>query len=103
MPEFHLIKWVQGGREMSLNIIERVGERWRELGIFLGISEHSLCGIESQKLRNQTDCCRTVFQRWLDSGSEKYPVTWSGLINAFEDVGLSILAKDLKDAVPRRK
>ena len=48
---------------------------------------------------SQDEICHTVLQHWLDSGTGRYPTTWSGLIEVLEDVQLGEVAKQLKRAL----
>ena len=40
-------------------------------------------------------------EHWLDNGSKDYPVTWEGLYDLLEDLGLSKVAGDLREAVAK--
>lgn len=102
MTDLQQIKWDEGSQQKMLRIIKLASNKWKELGCSFGIEESELSGLEIQHQKNQEQCCRAVLQRWLQSGSKNYPVTWSGLIDALENSEHETLARDLKTALLRR-
>lgn len=45
------------------------------------------------------DCCKEVLNKWLRKGSEQYPVSWAGLINAIKDIDLTRVALQILKAL----
>ena len=95
-----LINWNDGGQERQFRLLPRISHRWNALGGTFGIEQGILDGFQIQNMLNQENCCRAVIQRWLENGSNMYPVTWEGLFNALRADGtLGTIADDLRKAL----
>ena len=97
-----LFKWKdESGAKQQLRIIEETSSEWEDLAIFLGLSTSKIDGIKKEFFMKAEQCCLRVFDHWIISNGEftDYPVTWSGLQELLEDIGLRALAKLLKTAL----
>ena len=79
---------------------DRVSGKWREMGLALGIELNTLDIIQEDQVR-VTKCWQEVMRRWMkgEGADEGYPATWEGLYKLLYDVGMSMVAKELKKAV----
>lgn len=64
------------------NIIDRVKNKWRQLGDQLGQSD-DLDGYARKAQHDDYECCSKVFQAWINNGGAHYPysLSWQGLID----------------------
>ena len=98
-----LYKWTdENGQPKSLRILDEITSRWTEAGDLLGLSPARLKGIEEHRLRDVRSCCRDVLQDWIQDNQGSYPVSWEGLICLLTDMKLTILAKELENALRTR-
>ena len=98
-----LYKWTdENGQPKSLRILDEISSRWTEAGDLLGLSPARLKGIEEHRLRDARSCCRDVLQDWIQDNQGSYPVSWEGLICLLTDMKLTILAKELENALRTR-
>lgn len=58
-----------------------VGERWRELGNALGLSQEELGAIHRKHSKNATQC-NYVLEKWIEHGN----ASWGVLIDALSTV-----------------
>lgn len=96
MEKLQLITY-KGGKK--LRIIQNAQEEWRKIGIELGISPAVLKGFATEGRGDLEQQCYDVFSKWLKSGSEKYKLTWQGLLELLEAVDLKPLAEDVVTAL----
>ena len=98
-----LYKWTdENDQPKSLRILDEISSRWTEAGDLLGLSPARLKGIEEHRLRDARSCCRDVLQDWIQDKQGSYPVSWEGLICLLMDMKLTILAKELENALRTR-
>ena len=98
-----LYKWTdENGQPKSLRILDEISSRWTEVGDLLGLSPASLEAIEVDRLRMSRSCCRDVLHDWIQNNQGSYPVSWEGLICLLTDMKLTILAKELENALRAR-
>ena len=98
-----LYKWTdENGQTKSLRILDEISSRWTEAGDLLGLSPARLKGIEVYQLKEARSCCRDVLQDWIQDNQDSYPVSWEGLICLLTDMKLTILAKELENALRTR-
>ena len=97
-----MFKWKdESGAKQELRIIEETSSKWQALAILVGLSKSQMDGIKKESLGETEQCSLCVFDRWIISNGEftDYPITWSGLHELLEDIGLRALAKLLKTAL----
>ena len=100
MRSITLYKWTdENDKPKSLRILEEISSRWTEAGDLLGLSPARLEGIEVHRLRDARSCCRDVLNDWIQDNRGSYPVSWEGLICLLKDMKLTVLAKDLENAL----
>lgn len=63
------------------------------MGIHLGISDRF------DNYQETEEKCRGVLRKWLQNGSQQYPVKWDGLIRLLQDIELGEIANNLKKAL----
>ena len=98
-----LYKWTdENGQPKNLGILDEISSRWTEVGDLLGLSPARLEGIEVDRLRMSKSCCRDVLHDWIQDNQGSYPVSWEGFICLLTDMKLTILAKDLENALRAR-
>ena len=95
-----LYKWTdENGQPKSLRILDEISSRWTEAGDLLGLSPARLKGIEVYQLRDARSCCRDVLQDWIQDNQGCYPVSWEGLMCLLKDMKLTVVAKELENAL----
>ena len=98
-----LYKWTdENGQPKSLRILDEISSRWTEAGDLLGLSPARLKGIEVYQLRDARSCCRDVLQDWIHDNQGSYPVSWEGLMCLLKDMKLTVVAKELENALRTR-
>ena len=94
-----LLKWNNRGQKKEF---PKISPHWNTLGVTFGIEPAVLHGFQVQNMLDQMSlsCCKAGIQRWLENGSEDYPVTWKGLIDALRATGiLNEIAGELEMAL----
>ena len=94
-----LIKWTEGSERKRFFLIEKIANKWRDLGRLLLIEEAQLEGISGQYQNNVNECCRAVLTKWQENPPSAYPATWGGLIELMEDCQLPEVVKELKEVL----
>ena len=96
-----IIKWRNDeGNVDRFNVISSVAYKWHDIGKILDIDYGSLEAI-SMKHQDPKRCCDDVFNKWLEDGSDHYPITWDGLVEILKDAGLPHESEKLKIALSR--
>ena len=82
----------------SLGIIDKVKDKWRDIGICTGQSD-DVETIKTKNMLNNKDACVEVFAVWINKGGHppKYPLTWQGLYDLLCDVGHRGIANTVAD------
>ena len=83
------------------SIISPVNERWKEIGVKLGLYDSTLEKIESEKCGRADHCLYSVLTAWLhrEDGVWKIGNTWSVLVQALQSVGADVkIITDCKEA-----
>ena len=103
MGTITLYKWNdENGQLKSLRILDEISSRWTEAGDLLGLSPARLESVEADRLKVSKSCCRDVLHDWIQDNQGSYPVSWEGLICLLKDMKLTILAKELDNALRTR-
>ncbi len=97
----NFIKWSdRDGREKTFRLEEKVGSKWRDLGLRLSIEPATLDGWDIQYQRDARRCWGKVMGEFISSGGTGgYPPTWEGLYQLLEDIKCGGIARDLEEAV----
>ena len=103
MELMYLIKYTSSdGQVKYYRLIDRIQEHWRDIGILMGIEPSVLNNVSSIWKGNLREQCREVLQTWNKQGSEKYPVTWSGMLGLLEDLQLKEISRELQEALGKQ-
>ena len=103
LGDITLYKWTdENGQPKSLRILDEISSRWTEAGDLLRLSLARLEDIEVHRLRNARSCCRDVLHDWIQDNQSSYPVNWEGFICLLKDMKLTVLAKELENALRTR-
>ena len=103
MGDITVYKWTdENGQPKSLRILDEISSRWTEAGDLLRLSPARLEDIEVHRLRNARSCCRDVLHDWIQDNQSSYPVNWEGFICLLKDMKLTVLAKELENALRTR-
>ena len=95
MNMIQLVKYTgSDGQVKQFRLLERIQEKWKDIGTLMEIENATLNKFAQSHRGNLKEQCRDVLQTWLERGSisEKYPVTWSGLLEVLEDVQLTVIS-----------
>ena len=100
LSSLSLLKWKDSqGEKRTFRLVDRVDSKWREFGLLLDLGPNQLDALYMNRL-GQTDMCwNSVMEHWWKGGSAQYPPTWEGLYLLLEDMRLSGIADELKEAV----
>ena len=88
-----LIRYRKDDEEAEFRLLQEIQEKWYNIGLEL---LHSSAHIESHK---DEEKCRDVLTRWLERGSDEYPVEWGSLVKVLQKVQLKEVAKRLREAL----
>ena len=103
LGDLTLYKWTdENGQPKSLRILDEISSRWTEAGDLLRLNPARLEGIEVHRLRYPRSCCRDVLHDWIQDNQSSYPVSWEGLICLLKDMKLTVLAKEIENALRTR-
>ena len=95
-----------GGEERHFSVIEKVQDRWWEIGIYLGFQVAELNNIEQQRDRDGKKCLMSITDKWIRNSTQqcndRYSPTWDGLINLLLDIQESRTAEQLKEILLRQ-
>lgn len=91
-----LIKWTERGETKRFYLMEKIENKWRDIGQLTGLPLTQLESIATEHRDKPIECCRAVLGRWLDNPPSAYPTTWDGLIELLEDCQLTQVAEELK-------
>ena len=83
----------------KVKIIESVAVHWKNFGALLDFDPmgNRLEIIAVTERERPEECCRSMFQYWLDGNG--VPATWSTLIDILKNCRLSVLAAEVKEAL----
>ena len=87
------------GEKARFSLKGRTSNRWRDMGIQLGIGQATLDGWRTANLGQSAECWVNVMSHWLDNGSQDYSKSWEGLYELLEDLRMGQVAKELRAAV----
>ena len=85
------------GKERRINIPREVGTNFRQFGILL-LDDPMGNHVENiiHKCRgNPEEINMEVLQEWVQGRGQ--PLAWEALVETLEDIGLCVLAKDIRD------
>lgn len=99
METIYLIEYTSSdGQLKDFRLIEKIQGKWKVIGTLVGMEPSVLHGFEST-CRGTEEKCWNVLHTWLTQGSEKYPVTWSGMLNVLKSVKLSEISRQLQEVL----
>ena len=81
-------------RELMDTLYHQVADKWKILGVQLGISHGTLRSIEVNCLRDPQNCLLEMLQMWLQQVDP--PPTWAAVIDAVEFMGKKQLGRELR-------
>lgn len=73
------------GKKRKLSIVRTVKDSWKRVGLHLGIPDVTLQAWDEEK-KNPEECCRCVFQYWIDNRCEDYETNWDGVVSLLDDL-----------------
>ena len=95
LPQLLMFRKRSGG---VLNIIEKVTQKYHDLGIrLLNDCDSTITNnIEAQHRPDNTRITKAILQKWLQ-GTGREPRSWSTLITVLREIELTTLAKEISD------
>ena len=78
---------------MRFRIIEKVSSKWELLGDLTEQSDR-LDNYKAMTMNNHFECCRFVFQHWIDSTPKE--VTWDCLYELLDDAQFSEVSSKIR-------
>ena len=98
--DLELIKYKDtDGKMKELRLLQRVQNKWKEIGIQLDIGHAALEGIRKKHRDNVYEQCQEVFQIWREQGSQKYPYLWNGILSMLKDIQMKRVSEELEKAL----
>ena len=85
--------------EREFRLIQAIQGHCVDLGIFLGIDQGTLDGIEAKNPGNLKRRCADILNTWKMKMKGDYEITWGGLLRALRDAQLNSYASHLKNAL----
>ena len=83
-----------------MKVIEQVAPQWEELAYILQFSSAAVKIIEHDNTKSCTAACTEVLHQWVGGAAgTRQPVNWATFIECLRDCDLSVLAKDLENAL----
>lgn len=76
-----LIKYQKDGGEADFRLLQMIQRKWHDIGLEL---LHTSVHFESHKTDEEK--CRDVLTRWLEEGSDEYPVEWGSIVKVLRKV-----------------
>lgn len=95
-----LIKWTDSnGVERSYNLVDQISSKWEDVVIRLKLN-HRRDNYKQNNADNE-QCLKDVFTDWIHQNGHppEYPLTWVGVFQLLQDVGMTTAAEDLKKAL----
>ena len=85
--------------DLMNKIAAKIPNRWRDIGLQLGVDLPVLDGIATISLGDPNNCYINVFTRWKNQNSPTHRYTWSTLVQALKKpaVGEDRLADEIKN------
>ena len=100
MDMLQLVKYTgSDGQTKEFRLLPKIQGHWKDIGTLMGIETSTLEAFEYKWPGDSKEQCREVLQAWLNQGSEKYPVTWSGLLEVLKDVQLKMISLELQEVL----
>ena len=85
------------GRKGAINILEKIGSKYSQLGIFLLDDDTGVQvdAIAKEHNKRAEDINFDILKKWLQGGGMQ-PVTWGTLVDVLGRIGHNILADDIR-------
>ena len=85
--------------DLMNEVAAKIPGKWRDVGLQLGIDQEGLDGIGTISPGDVNHCYSNAFTRWKNQKSQKYPYTWSTVVQALKTpaVGEDRLADEIKN------
>ena len=99
-PSLAKLSLLPAAQGKKIKIIEKVAPFWERLGDQLNFDDSGsrLDLIKAEYPTNPEDCCRAMFQHWLN-GNGLTPCSWRTLIKLLNDLDQVVFAKDIQSAL----
>ena len=81
---------------MKDKVVERLHQKWKDLGRQLKLTEESLDHIGT-KYADDISRCRRVIKKWIRNSSDKNSAVWQVLIDAITNTNEAEFAQYLQD------
>ena len=85
-------------KDLHDRVVLKVASKWKDIAVQLlkPDQHHAINIVESDHPRNARECCKRIFEIWLDTTTD---ATWNQLITALTSpcVGLDYVASQLCD------
>lgn len=96
---FTLIKWKSDEGVNNFKLIEKISDKWQEIGTLLELEQAKLKLFRDTSSNNAEICLREVLSHWLEGGGSRYPRTWDGVCTLLRDIHCANIAEELKQAL----
>ena len=81
------------------NVATVIPDKWKRVGIALGLTQGQITAIEKHRLADPLDCFAEVFHVWQQLSIPQQPVSWTTLMTALRSrtVGEERLANTIHE------
>ena len=84
-------------KDLYEHVVPVIADKWKDIGMRLLdsdlLEQRVLKVVEADHRNNVEECCKIIFDKWLDTQKE---ATWNQVIKAIENIGLSHQATQLQ-------
>ena len=99
--QLSLLKFMKDGDKVKVDIIKNASHRWKKIALQLAPKDANLVTrlSERHQLKHE-DCLHEVFvEHFINKKPDNYTNDWAGLIELLDDVDLSELSANVREAV----
>ena len=96
-PKLHQLGYLKH-HNRTIKVIECVAFKWEHVATQLYFEGHLINTIKRDSHHQVDSACRDMFIKWLEGAGRK-PITWTTLIDALCEAGLSRVADDLNSII----
>lgn len=95
-----LIQWRSNKGNFEVRLYNALAVDWKDLAARIGLDPDIIRRIGVDCPRDQLECIRTVMDEWRkDEPKLKFSYTWNGLCKVLNDINLSSISEQLKEAL----
>ena len=100
LSELTVLKYTDQGKKKRVEIINKASHKWKDIASLICDDTNKTSVLEKQYQNDLNECLRQVLiDNFIDKKPQNYAQDWNGLIELLTDIGLEVLAKEVKHAL----